>query len=39
MGWLGEEIGPGVLGSPRCTKNFKTLAMVPVEQALENTEC
>jgi len=22
MGWLGEEIGPGVLGSPRCTKDL-----------------
>ena len=22
MGWLGEEIGPGLLGSPRCTKDL-----------------
>jgi hypothetical protein len=22
MGWLGEEIGPGVLGCPRCTKDL-----------------
>lgn len=21
MGWLGEEIGPGLMGSPRCTKD------------------
>ncbi|MEO8353620.1 MAG: transposase, partial [Chthoniobacteraceae bacterium] len=22
MGWLGEEIGPGLMGSPRCTKDL-----------------
>ena len=22
MGWLGDEVGPGVLGSPRCTKDL-----------------